>query len=283
MARHQDPKIREFILRNVGENSELVASLAAQTFGLSRTGIGRYMARLVADGLLTQEGQTRGRRYALKVLSGKEIFLVRDGTWNEDNVWRDMVRPLMVGTKQNVIDICQYGVTEMVNNVLDHSQSPSLVVDYKQTHVGISINVCDFGVGIFNKIQRDFRLDDARTALLELSKGKLTSDRKRHSGEGVYFTSRMFDNFSVLSGHLYYSRTRTDDDDGWLIEARDKQDEQKGTLVVMKIGANAEWSMRDVFDKYQGDEDTYSDRSWKVSWQAADFAISSKAYFDSAD
>jgi DNA-binding transcriptional ArsR family regulator len=252
MARHQDPKIRDFILHNVGHNPDSIASLAAQTFGLSRTGIGRYMARLVEEGLLTQEGQTRGRRYALKVLSKGEFFLERDGTWSEDNVWREKIRPLMTNVRQNVIDICQYGVTEMVNNVLDHSQSPSLITNYRQTYVDIIISICDFGVGIFNKIQRDFKLDDARTALLELSKGKLTSDKKHHSGEGVYFTSRMFDYFSILSGYLYYGRTRTEEDDGWLIDASDKKEDRIGTFITMRISTNAEWSTRDVFEKYQG-------------------------------
>ena len=110
-------------------------------------------------------------------------------------------------------------------------------------------------VGIFNKIQQDFRLEDARTALLELSKGKLTSDKKNHSGEGIYFTSRMFDKFSILSGHLYYSRTRKDGDD-WLIESLDKKDVTIGTHIRMSLRTNADWTMRDIFDKYQG-EDLY--------------------------
>src|SRR5208282_769028 len=102
--------------------------------------------------------------------------------------------------------------------------------------------------------QRDFHLDDPQTALLELSKGKLTSDKKRHSGEGIYFTSRMFDEFVIYSDHLFYSRFRRDDDD-WLIEKHDEQRQRKiGTYVSMRIRTNADWTPRQVFDKYGGDD-----------------------------
>jgi hypothetical protein len=52
------------------------------------------------------------------------------------------------------------------------------------------------GICIFNKTAEDFNLDDERHAILELSKGKLTSDPSRHNGEGIFFTSRMFDDFA---------------------------------------------------------------------------------------
>jgi hypothetical protein len=51
---------------------------------------------------------------------------------------------------------------------------------------------------------------------------------------------------------LFYSRAKRDGDD-WLIEVNDRTAYRKGTLVEMKIKTNADWSMRDVFDKYQGD------------------------------
>ena len=44
----------------------------------------------------------------------------------------------------------------------------------------------DFGIGIFNKIQQGMNLLDERHAVLELTKGKLTTDPARHSGEGIF-------------------------------------------------------------------------------------------------
>jgi hypothetical protein len=252
MARKSNPEIREFILQNVEENPNSIASIAAAKFGLTRTGIAAYMARLVEEGLLTAEGQTRARRYQLKPILDVNMHLERDGRWTEDTIWRERIQPIMKDVKQNIIDLFQYGFTEMLNNVLDHSQSPDAVIGYRQTYTTVAMDIRDHGIGIFNKIQHDFNLADPRTALLELSKGKLTSDRKHHSGEGIYFTSRMFDQFTISSGHLHYARLRREGDD-WLIEASDREKDLKGTYITMSIRTNADWTTRDVFDKYQGD------------------------------
>ena len=255
MARLPNPEIREFILQGVAENPTSIATLAAQKFGLTRTGIARYMTRLLTEGLLTAEGNTRGRRYKLKPLVRFDKLLELNGRWNEGTVWREQIRPLMGQSKPNIIDLFQYGFTEMLNNVIDHSQSANVLISYEQNYTTIVITILDLGVGIFNKIKNDFRLEDAQTALLELSKGKITSDKRNHSGEGIYFTSRMFDQFSILSGHLFYSRTRREDDD-WLTESIDKDENRRGTFITMRINTNADWTPRDVFDKYQG-EDIY--------------------------
>ena len=254
MARRQDPEIREFILQNIEGHPDTVTSLAGRKYHLTRAGVGLYMTRLIRDGLVTAEGKTKARRYQLKPIVNEGIYLERNGLWTEDTVWREHIRPLMPDVKQNIIDLLQYGCTEMINNVIDHSGSPDLYVNFRQTYTTIRIGVLDHGIGIFTKIQNDFHLEDARTALLELSKGKLTSDKRNHTGEGIYFTSRMFDKFTMLSGHLCYTRLRRHDDDDWLIETVDEKENTKGTFVRMDIGTSADWTTRDVFDKYQGDD-----------------------------
>jgi len=65
MASQQNPALTEYILLNVERYPDRVATLAASKFRLSRMGISRYMARLVEEGLLTAEGQTRARYYEL--------------------------------------------------------------------------------------------------------------------------------------------------------------------------------------------------------------------------
>jgi hypothetical protein len=62
----------------------------------------------------------------------------------------------------------------------------------------------------------------------------------------------MFDEFSIYSGNLYYSRIRQEDDD-WCVEARDLAKLVIGTWVEMSIPTNATWTTRDIFDKYQDD------------------------------
>jgi anti-sigma regulatory factor (Ser/Thr protein kinase) len=247
----QNPAVREFILENVDAHPKAITSMAAKQFGLSRVAINRYMNRLIGDGVLIAKGKTSGRRYSLK--AEKHLFEIElfPGI-AEDAVWRFRIQPLLTDAPKNIVDICQYGFTEMLNNAIDHSESKTALISLEQTFNGIEINVYDYGVGIFEKIQKDFNLEDPRSALLELSKGKLTSNKRLHSGEGIYFTSRMFDKFSILSGNLYYTRMRRDDE-AWLIETKDRQSHTVGTKIFMTISKRAVRTTQEVFEAYQGD------------------------------
>src|SRR5258708_39704811 len=92
------------------------------------------------------------------------------------------ILPHIENIPENIINICQYGFTEMFNNTIDHSASFFAAVRYRQTYRHINIQVSDSGVGIFHKLQSQFHLHDPRQALLELSKGRLTSDPSHHTG-----------------------------------------------------------------------------------------------------
>ena len=258
MARRsrQSPAVRDYILRNVETKPTSLASSTVVEFGLSRAAVNRYVNRLIDEGLIEAAGNTNARRYSLKKIVD-ELFSINEITRlsSEDTIWRFRVLPHMADVPQNVVDVCQYGFTEIFNNVIDHSLSDTAVVSYEQTYTNITMSVLDEGVGIFQKIQNDFNLPDARSALLELSKGKLTSDERRHAGQGIFFTSRMFDEFRIRSGDLFYTRTRhDDDDDDWIIETGDTLEPQIGTFVKMKIKTSATWTPREIFNKYQGDD-----------------------------
>ncbi len=211
----QNPAVREYILRSVDEFPDSVARKAAEEFGLSRAAINRYLRRLIDEGLLVATGKTNARRYDLRDLV--DITFQLEGitaSSSEDTVWRFRILPHIRDVPKNVVNICHYGFTEMLNNVIDHSVSDDAAISYRQNYCGIVMLIKDTGVGIFAKIQKDFNLPDPRSALLELSKGKLTSDKTRHTGEGIFFTSRMFDAFSMGSGNLLYTRLRTDEMNG---------------------------------------------------------------------
>ena len=248
----ENPEVRDFILRNVENHPSSIASITAKKFGLSRTAINGYTQRLIDEGLLKAQGKTRGRQYQLQTIANETHQIELSLGISEDHVWRFRILPLIKNIPKNIIDICQYGFTEILNNAIDHSSSSDCIFSYSQTYTTVEIIVIDHGIGIFQKIQQTFGLEDHRSALLELSKGKITSDSSRHSGEGVFFTSRMFDRFVIQSGDLSYLRERKDDEE-WLIESDNLSTRQRGTGVSMTISTGASWTKRDVFDKYQTD------------------------------
>ena len=152
---------------------------------------------------------------ALKDMDHGELSLI--GKVEEHVIWQRDVESLLVGVPDNVRRICEHGFTEMLNNAIEHSGGTQVRYLVEQEHGTIHFLIQDDGIGIFEKVRSYFGLEDHRQAILELSKGKLTTDTSRHSGEGIFFTSRMFDRFLIGSNNLGFSH-RTGEDD-WLIEA----------------------------------------------------------------
>jgi hypothetical protein len=166
-------------------------------------------------------------------------------------VWTNDIRGALGQLPDNVLNIWHYGFTEMFNNAMDHSGGSTIYVRIRKTAVDTEMLLADNGIGIFKKIQTELGLLDERHAILELHKGKLTTDPKRHTGEGIFFTSRMFDAFDILAGGVYFSHEFGKAED-WILE-RDKSSE--GTTVWMKIHNHTARTQNKIFDQFSsGDE-----------------------------
>lgn len=79
---------------------------------------------------------------------------------------------------------------------------------------------------------------------MELAKGKFTSDPEKHSGEGIFFTSRLCDEFAILSDNLFFSGHHEND---WLLE---KPNSTLGTAVSMVIEKKSNLNISDIFNEY---------------------------------
>ncbi|MCH7922952.1 MAG: helix-turn-helix transcriptional regulator, partial [Nitrospinae bacterium] len=119
--RKRKEKIKEFILNNVESHPKEINRLTASRFDISRTAVSNHLRDLANEGLLIATGKTKGRRYQLLDIVDERLELNVAENQQEDVVWRERILPLMDGIKKNVRDICQYGFTEIYNNVIDHS------------------------------------------------------------------------------------------------------------------------------------------------------------------
>ena len=256
MARptNRGDSIKKFILKSIPKHPKDVVSLASKEFGITRQAINRYIRELVEEGKITAVGKTKQRHYKLCVLVDKKFNFEIDGL-KEDVVWRNHISPILDNYSENVIDIWHYGCTEMINNVIDHSEGESLSVFVEQTAVNTKIWIDDDGIGIFKKIKDACNLDDERHAVLELSKGKLTTDPDNHTGEGIYFTSRMFDKYLIFSGDVDFDHDyEFNEEEDWIWE-RDKTFD--GTQVLMCLENDSKREIKAIFDKYTTDDDDY--------------------------
>lgn len=247
--------IKRFILENIENHPSDISGLTGEKFSISRQAVHLHLKNLEEEGVVSSEGSTRNKKYFLRVIFEKNWSIPISAGLQEDRIWREYIEPLMkeLNTKPNVNEVCHYGFTEMVNNVLDHSVARTCTIHFGATAKSIRMFVSDDGVGIFEKIKQAYHLEDHRHAILELAKGKVTVDPEKHTGEGIFFSTRMFDHFTILSGKLYYSRKSKGDD--WLIE--DRELDQSGTSVMMKIDRNSSRTTKEVFDEFTSEASNY--------------------------
>ncbi len=241
-----------YLLEQAPHHPKDLARVACEKFGITRQAISRYLDELETTGLLVATGNTSQRRYSLKILRDEMFSFNLEGL-EEDVVWREHIAPLLADLSANTLSIWQYCVSEMVNNTIDHSGGTELGMRLQRTAINTEIIVRDNGIGIFRKIKQECNLEDERHAVLELAKGKLTTDPQKHTGEGIFFTSRILDDFAILSGDVYFSH-KHDEDEDWISE-RDKPN--SGTVVFMIISNNTSTTTKAVFDRFASEEHDY--------------------------
>jgi len=266
-SRKHTNKIRSFILEHVEEHPRDITSFTAERFGLTRNAVLYHLNQLIENGDIAAQGSTKDRQYEL-IPTAKDTFQteITPGL-EEDQIWFHVIRPNLKNLPDHVLQICEYGLNEMINNALEHSGGGQLTIRFEQYAPKITFSVIDDGVGIFQKIQREFNLNDPRHAILELAKGKLTTDPEHHSGEGIFFTSRMFDRFVILSKGLYFSHQDPDDD--WLLE---HQLHVEGTAVQMSIATDSDRKVNEVFDRFASDQLDYGFSKTHVPLSMATYA-----------
>lgn len=243
-------EIRDFILWNIRDHPSDIVRFTQEKYNLSRPAILRYIHNLVNDKSIVVIGSTKNIRYSLKPLHISNNSYKLNTSLEEDRVWRNDVLPLFENIKENIEHICHYGFTEIFNNAIEHSEGTEIKTEISIWIDKIIMEIADDGVGIFNKIQRQYDLEDPLHAILELSKGKLTTNPASHSGEGIFFTSRMFDSFRIGSGNLFFGHKTQD----LFFETNQNI---KGTIVTMEISPISKRTTKSIFDKFISNQDDY--------------------------
>ena len=244
--------IKDFILEHVDAHPHDIVNLAMRAFGISRPAVHKHLKVLVTEGKLAATGKTKARTYRLikKDRIAFEVPIVPG--LSESDLWREKMQPFFIALPANVATICEYGFTEMVNNVIDHSQGTLLKVVCMLEGSKLQIIISDNGIGIFKKVAEAFHLSHYREAIFHLSKGKVTTDPAHHTGEGIFFTSRSLDQFLLKANGLCYIRWSDDD---WLL---DKAQTTAGTEVQMILDRQTSRALVDVFNAYAHPDNDYS-------------------------
>lgn len=241
--------IRNYLLNAVKADNQQMVHDSPEIFKVSRQTIHSHLSALVDMGFLVADGKTRARTYAL---GSKRYHIQRYQLDNlrESDVYYQDFSFIFKNLPDNIEDISHYGFTEMLNNAIDHSGGEYVDVSTEMNENFIEIYISDNGEGIFNHIARVMDLSDPRESILELSKGKLTTDPDNHTGQGIFFTSRTFDSFFIMAGDLVFSHH-----DGAKDYLHHIERNNDGTSVFMRINMDSPRILSDVFDAFTGTED----------------------------
>jgi len=248
--------IEKFLLKEIPRHQIDIVAFAARTLSVSRMTVHRHLNNLLSEGQIIRTGRQKGTKYFLKNARDKTLNFTINADLQEFDVWQQYFREQFSSLPENLLNICHYGFTEMLNNVIDHSGGNNVIINTQWKNNSIIIIISDDGVGIFQKLQNVFHFTDKREGILALSKGKLTTDPDNHTGEGIFFTSQAFDVFQISANGISYVRDNLEHD--WVI---DDGKVNKGTTVVLKIKQNSKRKLKEIFDTFTSGEDFAFDKT----------------------
>lgn len=168
----------------------------------------------------------------------------------EDALYRELFveLPSLIELPQRAERILHYAFTEMVNNAIDHSAGSIVRCEVRLDEASVHVTIEDDGVGAFERVRRALDLAAPVDAIGEISKGKTTTDAERHSGQGIFFTSKAVDTFELASGGLRWLVDNRRDDN-----AIGTAEKEVGTRVTFEIARATKRDLRAVFDEYTTD------------------------------
>lgn len=244
----------------------------ASELNSSRAYAHRLIQELRQEGVVTQVGKTNKSRYVLvsdktALANAKKeithIFLrLKNKNIAEDQVFRRIEQEtgIFLDVKENIRDIVNYAFTEMLNNAIDHSKSPQIEVDIRRTETAITFVIRDFGVGAFNSVCNTFHLPGTLAAIQEILKGKTTTDSVHHSGQGIFFTSKIADIFIIDSFEKKLTVNNLLPD----IFISDRK-VLKGTRVSFSIHLHSTRKAKEIFDAFTNTDDDYSFNKTRIT------------------
>lgn len=259
--------IRQQILKFIKSRKSATSSDVTAFLHISR----QYAARLLGDLVKTKQvvkiGSTRGARYALPQFADelgehKNKRRFRTKGLEEHEVLEEMVERFAAfrSAPENVQSIIRYAFSEILNNAIEHSKSPNIEVELMADGPILRFIINDFGIGVFRNVMRQRGLASPFEAMQDLLKGKTTTDPKAHSGEGIFFTSKVTDRFVLESfGHrLTVDNTIPD------VFFEEQKPSKRGTRVICSLDTGSRRRLNDVFRAFQSGKSEYAFNKTKV-------------------
>lgn len=255
--------IKKHILRAVVKRGRIKVLDITKETGLSRAYVSRLFHELRMDGKIVLLGKANRARYILASASNARLAkqssmsfsrYLNNSKLSEDLVLGEIKKEtgIFMNLPTNISRILDYAFTEILNNAIEHSRSKTIFVKMSRDQE-IKFSIDDNGVGIFQNIIKKKKLKNDLEAIQELLKGKQTTAPEAHTGEGIFFTSKIADMFTIKgSGKKLIFNNNIDD---IFINNIKKI---RGTKVEFKIAPKSKRDLSAVFKEYSNDAFEFS-------------------------
>jgi anti-sigma regulatory factor (Ser/Thr protein kinase) len=275
--------IKTFIFYFLKKKGRVTTADVVGKTGLSRAYAQRFLKDLADDGKIVRMGKANQAHYvpaskygAFAARPSRIRKIINNRGLAEDKVLSQIKEESSIFQKMagNVSSIIDYAFTEMLNNAIEHSTSDKIDISVMKTETDIRFSVADRGIGIFNNIMKKKRLASTMDAIQDLLKGKETTAPEAHSGEGIFFTSKIADSLTLKS----FGKKVVFDNVGRDIYIKDIQS-SKGTKVDFTLSLKSKKTLSDLFNQYTDESFSFSKSEVKVKLynQDVDYVSRSQA------
>ena len=249
LSKEKREQAKLYLLEQIdARNPDYIAKTAAN-FGLTIQSVYRYLRELSENGTIEKVGKTWRLHKETYQVCIPTADLQRYGDLYLSNLFREYHIDKL---PKNAVEIWDFCLGEMTNNVIDHSESEETLAILLYDQLNTSVILADDGVGLFKKIMEHFHLASLDEAVAALFLGKLTTDEQNHSGEGIFFTSRLMDRFAAVSDGKVFAHSNFED----TIHDLDANNEYiswrswTGTIIEMSLSNSTSKIAREIFDEF---------------------------------
>lgn len=248
--------LKQKILDIIKAEKEIRAKRLEGRLNVSRQYLHRFLKELREEGKIALLGRANQAVYVIaekgallkarKKVKQFHRFLHNEGL-SEDVVLDALKRDtgIFIDLPDNILRITAYAFTEMLNNAIEHSQSKDIEVLVRRDKGQFRFEISDLGIGIFHHIMTKRGLKNELEAIQDLLKGKETTDPEHHTGEGIFFTSKVADAFTIKSSNKELTFNNIIDD----VFVRDIK-HRRGTKVIFSISLDSARDLEKVFGEY---------------------------------
>lgn len=233
-----------YLLEKIAQRDDGISKSVSEAFSVNQNTIHTYINELVDENIIRRI--KRGQYELVKDVHKFELKRENGDLDTDTYAYYHCLEEHISHFDENVQAIWSYTFSEMINNVMDHSAASDVEIIVEQDYLNTSVMIYDNGIGIFKKIKEHFKFPSLDEAICELFKGKLTTDSENHSGEGIFFSSKMMDDFFIVSSGKIFTNNKYDNSKIISIAS----EHIKGTCVIMSLSNYTHKKPHEVFDLY---------------------------------